>query len=143
MTERAERLSFHGKVVAWGFLLLGLTGMALTAALFVVFGGSGVFTAWQSPNLRDPADSMLGAGLLMMFGVAFGIAGGVLSVPSFLTGVALLRRRRSGIAAAVAISLLAAIFLFPIGTVLGVYAVWALCLDPERSPDSHGSRAHA
>lgn len=139
MSHAPARLSFHGHVVGWGFLVLGLSGAALTLALLLFFGGIGATMAWTSPGARDPGDALLGASLWMMLGTAAAVGTGLLAVPSLLTGWSLLRGRPGAVPAALAISVLAALFFFPIGTALGGYAIWALCFDREErngAPDA-------
>lgn len=112
--------------------MLGVLGLAGTLAFLVLVGGSGAVFAWIGVTERDPAEGLAIGGIYMMIGVAGAIGGGLLAVPSMLTGWSLLRGRAGGVPAAVAISGLAAVFFFPAGTVLGVYAIWALCFDPGR-----------
>lgn len=140
MSHAPARLSFHGHVVGWGFLVLGLSGTALTLALLLFFGGIGATMAWTSPGARDPGDALLGASLWMMLGTAAAVGTGLLAVPSLLTGWSLLRGRPGAVPAALAISVLAALFFFPIGTALGGYAIWALCFDREERKGPRDSR---
>lgn len=128
-------LSFHHRVVAWSFLVLGVVGVGITIAGFVFCGGIGAVAAWTSPEAPNPDEALMVGGLYMAMGLAFTIACGVLSVPSLMTGWGLLRKRPKAVPAAVAISALSAIFFFPVGTVIGAYAIWALCFAPS-SPNT-------
>src|SRR5689334_8168427 len=107
-------MSTHVKIIGWLHIIFGLLG--LFAAL-AVFGGSmlgGLF----SGSLKG----MVGMGILGTFGA---IIVAVLSIPGLIAGYGLLKYYEWARILTIVIAVLELIR-FPLGTLLGVYTLWAL-----------------
>ena len=107
-------LSIHRKIASWLHIAVG----ALIAAL--------TFTLWICAALLAPVfDGSFIPGLVAMFGRPVGVALLAFATLEVAAAVALLRRRRwaryglNGVAAA-------QLVIFPIGTALALYTLWAL-----------------
>jgi hypothetical protein len=110
----------HVKVIAWLFIVMGILGL-LAACLVVlaVFGG-GLISGDQTA--------------ITITGIVAAVIGGVillLSAPGIIAGVGLLGYKPWARVLALVLAILN-LPGFPIGTLVGIYALWAL-LDSETS----------
>ncbi len=104
----------HVTVLAWvniGFsalvLSMGILGMLLLTGIGIVSGEVGAF------------------GLLTFLGTGAAVFFGVLALPGFAAGYGLLKRRSWGRVLAIIVAVFN-VFNAPVGTVVGLYALWVL-----------------
>ena len=117
----------HVKIVGILNIVAGALGVLIALGILLVFGGvAGLITMDHDP------DASLGA-------VIVGIVGGVvffvialISVPSIIVGVGLLKFREWARILGIVVSVLH-LFNFPLGTALGGYGIWALTQDETRA----------
>ena len=110
----------HVKVLGALQIALGAMGLFAAALLTLVFGGAaGVVGANvdADPAIAVPIIGITGAAL-----VTFLV---VLSSPSIIVGVGLLRLRSWARIGGIVISLLS-LMMIPLGTIVGVYGLWVL-----------------
>jgi hypothetical protein len=114
----STQIKTHIQVIAWIYIALGLLGIviALLAGAFVIGGGliSGDNTAIQVTTLV----AFIITGLVFLF-----------MLPGIIAGVGLLKYKAWARILAIILGLLN-LPGFPIGTLVGVYTIWAL-LDTE------------
>jgi hypothetical protein len=111
----------HVRILGWLFIVYSGLLLVIAAFLFLIIGGAGV--------LSGDRVAMLITGAVGTFVAAFFA---LVSLPGLLAGFGLLKFR--GWARILAIILAALNILhFPIGTALGVYALWVL-LNAETAP---------
>ena len=104
----------HVKILAWLTMVYSVLLLLLGIFLFLVIGGAGA--------LSGDRQAMLVTGAVGTFLAAFFL---VLSLPGIITGVGLLRFRPWARSLGIILGALHLIS-FPIGTALGVYALWVL-----------------
>ncbi len=108
----------HVKILGWCFIVYSGLLLLLAIFLFVVIGGAGI--------ISGDRDAMLITGAI---GTIMGSLFAILSLPGLITGFGLLKlkswSRPVGIVLG-ALNLMAV----PIGTALGIYALWVL-LNPQ------------
>ena len=104
----------HIRIIAILYIILGILGAVLGLGLFALIFGAGVVS--QDPNAIFVTGTI---------GVALAIFFLVLSVPSILAGIGLQKRRNWARVLAIILAILN-LFNFPLGTAIGVYAMWAL-----------------
>ncbi len=111
----------HVNLLGILFIASGIMGIIGSSVVFVIFVGSGIFVGSQG------ADSQV-IYLLGIFGIVLTIIILITSIPEIIAGVGLMKfrpwSRILGIIAAV-LNLPA----FPLGTALGIYAIWVLFQD--------------
>jgi hypothetical protein len=115
----------HITILGWLYIIFG--GLGLLAAVFVllVMGGSGVITG----------DAQVAA-LLSGIGLFVAVIVAVLSVPSIIAGWGLLTRKSWSRVLAIILGALN-ILNFPLGTVVGIYTIWALTQSESQRLLSH------
>ena len=112
----------HIKILSVLFIIFGILGLLAAIVVFVVGAGAAASIASQGANDQDTAAGMLAAG-----GCMTGIAAlvGILSIPNLLTGWGLMKRKSWSRVLTIIMAILA-LPSFPIGTAIGVYALWVM-----------------
>ena len=111
----------HIKVLGAIHIAFGVLGIFVGLAVLLFFGGLAGLVAMEGPA----SDAVIAAPILGgLGGIAFVLAL-VLSVPSVLAGIGLMRFRGWGRILAIVLSVIE-LFQIPFGTALGVYGLWAL-----------------
>jgi hypothetical protein len=110
----------HVKVVAVLYFVMG--ALNLLGAFFFVFAFS---IAGIAAGMSNDPDAGMALPIIGLTGTALVVFLLCLSIPLIITGVGLLRRREWARIAGIVIGALL-IFHFPIGTAVGIYALWAL-----------------
>lgn len=110
----------HVKVLGAVNIVFGAFGVLLAFALMLIFGGAG----WMAGASGD-ADAALAVPIIGLTGLALVIVLLVLSLPEVIIGFGLLRFRPWARVAGIVLSLVE-LFIFPFGTILGVYGLWVL-----------------
>ena len=119
-------LDTHVRIAAWLHIVMGIIGVGLFVLLGLILGGLGAFGAAQA-NLQPGLVGWIASLGVVFFG--FFIA---LCVGEIVGGVLLLRGSPAGRLLTIIYSALS-IMNVPIGTVVGVYSLWALLREPPRS----------
>jgi len=116
----------HNKYLAYAHLAYGALTALFTLAFLVMFGSMFVFLA-NAPvqNHEQPPP----AGFFIFFMLIFGGFYAALTIPSFVAGYALLKRKPWARIASIIAGVVAAAF-FPIGTAICVYTLWFLLSEP-------------
>lgn len=110
----------HVKVVAVLYIVLG--SLNLLAAL--IFGFA-MGLAGTIVGMSDDPDAAMALPIIGITGTALVVFLLLLSLPTIITGVGLLRHREWARIAGIVIAAIA-IFHFPFGTAIGVYGLWTL-----------------
>ena len=116
---RARDYEFHFKVVAWLHVVEAVFYIGGAVLLMLFFSGLGVM-----------ADDPQALGILTIVGLC---AGGFLllfGLPVAVTGWGLLRQADWARILAMVLAVLG-LFLFPIGTIVGIYVIWVLTSQPQ------------
>lgn len=110
-------LEQHRRILGILFIVSNALGLLAAVVVGLFFGGLGMLMA--------SSDQGTGEGLAFAALLVLGLGGCllVLSVPGLITGVGLLRRRPWSRVAALVLGILG-LPNFPLGTALGVYAIW-------------------
>ncbi|HSR50771.1 MAG TPA: hypothetical protein VLV83_08065 [Acidobacteriota bacterium] len=116
----------HVKVLAVLNLAWGGLGVLTAFGLLLFFGTLAGFVGIAEPDAQDAAQAVP---ILALLGGFLFFTMAVLSLPSLLVGIGLLKWRTWGRILGIVISLLN-LLNFPLGTALGVYGLWVL-LQPE------------
>jgi hypothetical protein len=111
----------HVRILAWLFIVYG--------AILLIIGCVGGFIIFGGGMISGDRTAMLATGGVAVFIVCLLF---LLSVPNLIAGWGLLRFRPWARILAIILSVLH-LFSFPIGTALGVYALWTL-LTAETQP---------
>jgi hypothetical protein len=111
----------HLEVVAWLYIGMGLLGVI---AAFVVFGSLGLAGVLTG--------DMEAASILVVVGVFSAGIVALLSAPSILGGWGLLRRKPWARILVLILSFFN-LFGFPVGTLVGGYAIWVLMSDEAKA----------
>jgi hypothetical protein len=115
---RRTKMQNHIKVVGWTYIVLGLIGALGAVLLFLVIAGGGLISGDETAfRITSIVGASLAAILLLV------------SSPGVLAGAGLLRHRPWARILALILALLN-LPGFPVGTLLGIYTIWAL-LDNE------------
>jgi hypothetical protein len=114
----------HIKILGWINIIFGALGMIAALVVFSIFGGLAGLVGFSGD-----ADSRVAAPILFLIGGMVLILLIVLSVPGLIGGIGLLKFKPW---ARILMIILSALHILniPIGTLLGVYGLWAL-LNPE------------
>ena len=116
----------HVRVAAWLHIVMGIIGVGLFVLLGLILGGLGAFGAAQANLQPGPIGWIAGLGVVF-FGFFIALCAG-----EIVGGVLLLRGSPAGRLLTIIYSALS-ILNVPIGTVVGVYSLWALLREPPRS----------
>lgn len=117
----------HIKILSILFYIFGALG--LIAALFMLIGGAGLATMIASQEATGDAAGAFAAGGCM---TAVAVLVAIMSLPSILTGWGLSKGKSW---ARILTIILAILNLpgFPLGTALGVYALWVMFNDETKA----------
>ena len=107
-------MSTHVKIIGWLHIVFGLLGLMTAFALF----GGGMLGGAFAGSVKG----MIGMGLLGTFA---GVIVAVLAIPGLIAGYGLLKYYDWARIVMIVIAVLELIR-FPLGTVLGIYTLWAL-----------------
>lgn len=110
----------HVKVVAVLYFIMG--ALNLLGAMFFVFAFS---IAGMAAGMSGDPDASMALPIIGVTGTALVVFLLCLSIPPIIVGVGLLRHREWARIAGIVIAALM-IFHFPIGTAVGIYALWTL-----------------
>jgi hypothetical protein len=114
-------MTTHVKVL--GVLYIALSAMALAAALFLMLA---VGTASSIVGLSaDPGDAAVALPIIGLAGSALVVFLLALSLPGLIVGIGLLKLAPWARIAAIVLAIIHLINI-PLGTVLGIYALWVL-----------------
>ena len=114
----------HIKVIAIVFIILGILG--LLTALMMLVSGAGVATAVLSQ--ANTGDERAAAGIVGTCFTVAAVAFGVLALPTIAAGWGLMNRKSWARILTIIIAILN-LPGFPIGTAVGVYALWVMFND--------------
>jgi hypothetical protein len=107
-------LQLHMSILGW--ILIGTHAIGLVIGGFVFFLLTGIGAA---------VGDSVAFGVLSVTGTAVGLLIALLALPGVLAGYGLLTRKSWGRLLALVVSVLG-LFNFPVGTIIGVYALWVL-----------------
>jgi hypothetical protein len=107
-------MSTHVKIIGWLHIIFGLFGILTALALF----GGGILGGAFAGSLKG----MVGMGLI---GTFVGVMVAVIALPGLIAGYGLLKYYDWARILMIVIAVLELIQ-FPLGTVLGIYTLWAL-----------------
>jgi len=114
----------HIKILGWIHVIFGVLGLCAAFVIFTVFGGIAGMV-----GVTGDADARVAAPILLLIGGVILMIIAVLSIPGLIGGVGLLYFKPWARIFMIVLSALH-ILNVPIGTILGVYGLWAL-LNPE------------
>ncbi len=107
-------LQAHVTILGWLLIVGHLVYLAIGGFLFMLLTGVGVASG-EAEAMR----------VLGVVGTSLGVFLAALAVPGLLAGYGLLTRKTWGRVLAVVVAVLGLIH-FPIGTAIGIYALWVL-----------------
>jgi hypothetical protein len=108
----------HVKVIGWAYIALGALGLLGAVVVIIAVAGGGFISNDRTAMLVTSLVSFLVGGFLIL-----------LSLPGVIAGIGLLKLKGWGRVLTLVLSILN-LPAFPLGTMLGIYAIWAL-LDVE------------
>jgi hypothetical protein len=107
----------HVKVIAILYIVFGALGLLAAVILLVTFMAAGAVGAAEGD-----AEAGLAIGGI---GMLIGLCAGILALPQLITGWGLLKYKSWARIVAIVLAVLS-LFSFPIGTAIGIYALWAM-----------------
>jgi hypothetical protein len=110
----------HVKVLGAVNVVFGAFGVLLAFALMLIFGATASIA-----GASGDADAALAVPIIGITGTALVTVLLVLSLPEVIVGIGLVRFRPWARVAGIVLSLVE-LFMFPFGTILGVYGLWVL-----------------
>ena len=120
-----EQIRTVGKI----FIGFGIFGLVVSIGLLIGFGGFGGLLAFDPDAKRNDLSTIPLARLGLMVYLVFSL---VMSLPLILVGRGILRWQLWSHAGGI-LTGAAATLLFPVGTCVGIYALWVMLL-PETEP---------
>ncbi|HEU4522965.1 MAG TPA: hypothetical protein VFT12_13235 [Thermoanaerobaculia bacterium] len=111
----------HIRIVAVLYIVLGVLGLLAAVAVLVLGAGAGLMSG-------DPDAAIVGGTCATIVAVVIA----VLSLPNVIAGIGLKNRREWARILTIILSVLN-LFNVPVGTAIGVYALWALLNDQSRA----------
>jgi len=114
----------HIKILGWIHVIFGALGLVAAFVIFTVFGGIAGLV-----GVSGDADAQVAAPILVLIGGIVLVIIAVLSIPGLIGGIGLLNFKPWARIFMIVLSALH-ILNVPIGTMLGIYGLWAL-LNPE------------
>jgi len=111
---REQDFDLHVKVVAWLHVLESVLYIGGALLLVIFFSGMGIM-----------ADDPQAFGILSLVGLCGGGFLLLIGIPVALAGWGLLNRRTWSRVLAMVLAVLG-LFLFPLGTIIGIYVLWVL-----------------
>lgn len=115
----------HIKILGVLFIILGILGILVALLVFVLGAGAAATIASQAGDDPEAAGGMLAAGGCM---TAIAALVGILSLPSLLAGWGLMKRKSWSRVLTIIVAILS-LPSVPIGTAIGVYALWVMFND--------------
>ena len=109
-----KQLQTHVPIVGWLLIVTNALFLLLAAFLFALLVGIGVATG-------EPEASRI----LTIVGTSLAALFTVLGIPGIVAGAGVLARRSWGRVLAIVVAVLS-LLNFPIGTIIGIYAIWVL-----------------
>lgn len=116
-----DRMDTHVKVLSWLYIILGAMGVLSALCIFILLFGIGAASGDRTAVGVLGVIGVVAAGFILMT-----------SAPGIVAGIGLLRYQQWARILALVLGVLN-LPGFPIGTLLGVYTIWAL-LDEESQP---------
>lgn len=107
-------LKLHVSILGWILIATHVVGLVIAALLFLLLTGIGAATG-----------DGVALSVLSVTGTALGLFIALLSLPGVIAGYGLLTRKSWGRLLALVVAVLG-LLNFPIGTAVGVYALWVL-----------------
>jgi hypothetical protein len=104
----------HIKVLGWLYIVLGVLGILAAVIVFIAVFGGGLLSGDQEAITVTAIVGTIVAGIILL-----------LSLPGVIVGAGLLRFRPWARVLALVLGILN-LPGFPVGTILGVYSLWAL-----------------
>lgn len=104
----------HVQILGWLFIVYSAVLLLIAAFVFLIVGGAGVLSGDRLAMLITGA-----------VGTAIAVVFLILSLPGLITGFGLLKFRQWARIVAIILAVLNLLH-FPLGTALGVYALWVL-----------------
>src|SRR5437870_9964249 len=115
MTPRQEAaMRDHVRILGWCFIVYSSLSLLLGVCLFFIIGGAGILSGDRQAMMVTGA---VGTGLAIFFIVV--------SLPGLITGYGLLKFRPWARIVGIVLGVLNLLG-FPLGTALGIYALWVL-----------------
>jgi len=108
----------HVQVIGWLYIILGVLGILLAAFVCITIVGGGLISGDRTAIAITSMVAAIVGGLITL-----------LSIPGIVVGAGLLKFKPWARILAIVLGLLNLVN-FPVGTALGIYAIWAL-LDEE------------
>lgn len=104
----------HVKIIGWFYIVMGVLGLIMAALVLLITFGSGLISGDETAILVKTIIATVCGGFLVL-----------VSAPGILAGIGLLKYKSW---ARILALILAVLNLgnFPLGTILGVYALWVL-----------------
>lgn len=118
----------HIKILGIMHIVWGAISALGGLILLIVFGGA--YGIVEIVSRRESAAAMA-LPFIALIGGAISLLLLLLSVPSILAGIGLLRRKSWAKVLTIVLSALH-LFNFPLGTALGIYGLWVLCAPQNR-----------
>jgi len=129
ITSSSSNMSTHVTILGWLFMVSGVLTGVLGAAIMVV---ARMIPALQLDRMREirevPVDLPK---IITLAGFGIGLATIAIAVGTFMAGYGLLQYRPWARVLAIIAGILGIIH-FPLGTALGIYALWALLSEAGR-----------
>lgn len=119
----------HVKVLSWLYIILGILGIMTAIGIFVIIFGGGLISGDRVAIRVTGMVAFLVAGFII-----------ALSVPGIIVGAGLLKFQPWARILALVLGILN-LPAVPIGTALGIYAIWALLDDETSSYFNEGPQA--
>lgn len=109
-----QTMRTHIEVLGWIDIISSVIGFFLAAFIFVIMIGSGIISGDQTAIRVLTVIAVIVAGIMV-----------VISIPGLIAGIGLLRHQAWARVLAIIIAVVS-LFNFPIGTIIGIYALWVL-----------------
>ena len=113
----------HVRILAVIRIVLGAIGALIAIGLLLLFGGIAGFVGTVATQ-QDP-DAWIGVGVLSLIGTLLFLVIGIISLPSIVAGIGLLKYRSWARWLTIVISALDLLNV-PFGTAAGIYGLWVL-----------------
>lgn len=111
-----EKRDYHTHIMVLAWINIGFSALFLFIGVFALFFLTGIGVASQEAEAMS---------ILAFIGTAAALFFGALALPGFAAGYGLLKKRNWGRVLAIIVAVLD-LFNIPIGTAIGLYALWLL-----------------
>ena len=115
---RDQDFRFHVTVVAWLHILESILYIGAAILIMALFSGIGMMSGEPQALGILTVVGLCGGGFLLLWGI-----------PVLLAGWGLLKKEYWARVLAMVLAILG-LFLFPIGTIVGIYVLWVLSSEP-------------